>query len=200
VRPGVPDPTTRDCGASSAHHIEGATAHPRSAYDQAVPPGACVRSVHPPEGHPIPDAPSPPAKRQGGAAAWATQLTTRLGEVHAALTPILGARGVEAVLGRARQVAADAHPALRARGEPGRARHGLDDPIDRLDLVGLHAAICTLDADEAKAAGQALLGALDALLDSLVGPALTQQLLPAAPDAPLFAPPTGDARPPDTAP
>ncbi|MDO9286713.1 MAG: hypothetical protein Q7U26_17620 [Aquabacterium sp.] len=81
-------------------------------------------------------------------------------EIDAALTPIIGPRGVMALWQRSLHLTAAAHPWLAA-----------------LDLLLLAKAVGQRDAGDAAAAVNALLRAFHELLASLIGESLTERLL-----------------------
>lgn len=88
--------------------------------------------------------------------------------MHAALAPVVGARGVAALYKRTLFLASETHPwlaaAFAAAAEPG-------------DFTSLRVALSQQDGAEAAAAQQQVLQALHQLLDQLIGPALTGRLL-----------------------
>jgi hypothetical protein len=87
---------------------------------------------------------------------------------EAALTPILGKRGVAALYQRSLHRARASHPWLC---DP-------DETIPAtIDLAALQAAIAGRDRESAAAGGRAFLQAFHDLLASLVGPSLTGRLL-----------------------
>ena len=89
-------------------------------------------------------------------------------ELDAALTPIIGPRGVSALWQRSLQLASGAHPWL-ALGQPG--------GLSALDTSLLATAIEQRDDHDAAAAVNALLQAFHELLASLIGLSLTERLL-----------------------
>jgi hypothetical protein len=105
---------------------------------------------------------------------------------EAALTPILGKRGVAALYQRSLHLARAGHP-------------WLCDPAETIpatiDLPALKAAIVACDRDVAAAGSRAFLQSFHDLLASLVGPALTGRLL-----RPGWARSAGDAPAEDPAP
>lgn len=88
--------------------------------------------------------------------------------MHAALAPVVGARGVAALYKRTLFLASETYPWLAAAfataAEPG-------------DFTSLRVALSQQDGGEAAAAQQQLLQALHQLLDQLIGPVLTGRLL-----------------------
>jgi hypothetical protein len=101
-------------------------------------------------------------------------------EIGAALTPIIGARGVAALYKRSLFLTGEAHPALR----------GLHENVQgEMDLSPLQAILSPLSAAEATIVGGALLIAFYELIGSLIGPSLTERLLRSLWDRPLSDPP-----------
>ncbi|MBI5275085.1 MAG: hypothetical protein HY854_01375 [Burkholderiales bacterium] len=90
--------------------------------------------------------------------------------MHAALAPVIGARGVAALYRRTLFLATAGHPWLADAV----AAAGSEAPGD---FSALHAALAGRDAPGAAAAQRGLLQALRGLLDRLIGPALTGRLL-----------------------
>lgn len=100
-------------------------------------------------------------------------------EIVAALSPIIGTRGVTALGQRSLHLASAAHPWLVAR-QPADA-----DPQDAAWLVSL---LAQRNPDEAAAAGSTFLQTFRELLSSLIGASLTERLLRSVwgpPDTPL---------------
>ena len=92
-------------------------------------------------------------------------------EIHAALTPILGQRGLTALYRRSLHLCAPAHPWLA----------GTDIGDDKTtQLAALQRLIGAQTRDDAAAGGSALLLAFHELLTSLIGPSLTERLLRSA--------------------
>lgn len=118
--------------------------------------------------------------------ASSAQIVTAVGELwlelDAALSPIVGPRGVAALWQRGLQVAAADHPWLAA-GQP--------DRLGALDQPLLYAVLAQRDSDEAAAAVTCLLQAFHALLASLIGLSLTERLLRTVWGPPLDAPSSG---------
>ena len=104
-------------------------------------------------------------------------------DIDAALHPIIGHRGVAALYNRSLRLSSAAHPWL-AGGYPDAAA---------LDATALCSALARQPAAEAAAASQALYQTFHALLASLVGAALTDQLL-----QPVWAHPAGTPPAQDT--
>lgn len=86
----------------------------------------------------------------------------------AALTPVLGQRGVAALYWRCLHLVGPQHPWLAALH---------DRSPSQPDIEALRDALVRQSTAHAAAGGAALLQTLDDLLGSLVGPALTNQLL-----------------------
>ena len=104
-------------------------------------------------------------------------------EIGAALTPIIGPRGVAALYKRSLFLTAQAHPALS----------GLQEKVNaEMDLSPLMAALAPLSEAEATLVGGALLIAFYELISSLVGPSLTERLLRSLWDRPLSDPPASE--------
>ncbi|WP_284617108.1 hypothetical protein [Aquabacterium humicola] len=107
-------------------------------------------------------------------------------QVGAALAPIIGRRGVAALLRRSLHLAAATHPCLSK----------VDDDADGLtDLAALRAIVSAQGRTEALQVGNALLATLQELLGSLIGPSLTDRLLGAVWAAPSSDPPAQDSTP-----
>lgn len=103
--------------------------------------------------------------------------------VEAALRPIVGAKGVAALYGRSRQLAAELHPWLGS-GDAAQTDWKL------MDLNVLRAQVAAQDAGNALQASLDHLGHFDHLLGTLIGEALKDQLLAQAWFTP--APTAGD--------
>lgn len=102
------------------------------------------------------------------AAGIATALVATCQAIEAALVPILGARGVAALLKRSLYVISHTHPwiaGVHRNAEPS------------IDHAALSAAFAGQTATEATDAASALLETFHELLASLVGPSLTERLL-----------------------
>lgn len=106
--------------------------------------------------------------------------------IDAALSPILGSKGVAALYERSLYLSAPGHPWLAAI-------QAKDDAP--LDLAGLRKALAQQDSLAAAAGGGAHLQALHELLASLIGHSLTSQLLRAAWDNPFDRPAPEDLSP-----
>lgn len=107
-----------------------------------------------------------------GAPDIATSATTTWQAVDAALRPILGSRGVEALYWRSLHLAADRHPWLVA---------GIDTAEFAMDLEALASAIRGQADAEAAAGSRAVTHEFLHLLVSLVGASLTARLLASIP-------------------
>ncbi|MDO9314853.1 MAG: hypothetical protein Q7T97_09955 [Burkholderiaceae bacterium] len=89
-------------------------------------------------------------------------------EIHVALTPIVGERGLVALYKRSLYLAASAHPWLE----------GLHEGVQsKMDLAGLKAAVSQQSSADAAAGGCDIFRAFHDLLESMVGPSLTERLL-----------------------
>ena len=89
-------------------------------------------------------------------------------QVDAALAPVIGQRGVTALYQRSLHLAGGTHASLRSLQAGG---------LDAMNLDALGAALAHLDSAQAAAAGGALLVAFHGLVGSLIGAALSGQLL-----------------------
>jgi hypothetical protein len=89
-------------------------------------------------------------------------------EIDQALHPIIGHRGVAALYNRSLKLTQRAYPWV-AIGHQGQ--------LAAADPAALKVTLVQQAATEAAAGGSALFGAFHGLLSSLVGPALTEQLL-----------------------
>jgi hypothetical protein len=107
-------------------------------------------------------------------------------DIDLALHPIIGHRGVAALYNRSLRLAAATHPWLT-----------LDHPdaLAAIDVAALRADLLQHTAVEAAAAGTALFRSFEQLLASLVGPALTAQLLQSVWTHPAASPPAQDNTP-----
>jgi hypothetical protein len=104
-------------------------------------------------------------------------------EVELALSPIIGQRGVAALMHRSLRLVGGRHPWL-GQGQPAKS--------PEVDRTALRAAILLQTAPEAIRGGLALLQAFRDLLASLIGAALTEQLLRIVWTQPTGAPPAQD--------
>ena len=107
-------------------------------------------------------------------------------EIDAALTPILGQRGVATLYKRCLYLTSAAHPWLAGTHE------GMHATID---LAALHSAFSQQERGTAAGAAGALLHTFDGLLASLVGPSLTERLLRSVWANSLSGPAAQDATP-----
>ncbi|HEY0856916.1 MAG TPA: hypothetical protein VGE16_07655 [Albitalea sp.] len=105
---------------------------------------------------------------EAAAAAWQ--------QVHAALSPIVGARGVEALFKRSLSLTREAHACLADVGDPSPAHD---------HAASLHAVLARQTGADAAAAHAALMQTFVDLLSSLIGESLTERLL-----HPLLDPPS----------
>lgn len=90
------------------------------------------------------------------------------GQVASQLTPVIGARGVDALFSRSLHLTSAAFPWLAVPGEQGRPA---------AQRAGLKARLAGREADAATAAGSALLATFTELLASLIGESLSGRLL-----------------------
>ena len=111
-----------------------------------------------------------------GADAVARCVVSLCTDIGAALTPIVGSRGVAVLYKRSLFLTGRAHPSLLGMHE---------DIKSTMDLSPLAAALESLSEAEANAVGAALLQSFYELLGSLVGLSLTERLLGALWDHPL---------------
>ena len=89
-------------------------------------------------------------------------------EIDAALTPIVGQRGLVALYKRSLYVAATVHPWL----------DGLQEGVPpAMDLARIRTAFARQTGAAAVAGGCAMFHAIHDLLESMVGPSLTERLL-----------------------
>lgn len=108
-------------------------------------------------------------------------------EIGAALTPIIGSRGVAALYKRSLFLTSREHPALLDLQE--------NLLITEMDLAPLMVVMTPLSDAEAHLVGGALLIAFYELISSLVGPSLTERLLRSLLDSPLSDPPASEPIP-----
>jgi hypothetical protein len=101
-------------------------------------------------------------------AATADALVASWRAIDVALSPIIGPRGTLAIQTRSLHVAALAHPWLAAIAR---------EPQEAANAAALRVLVARQDREDAIAGAQALLYALIELLDSLIGPSLTERLL-----------------------
>jgi hypothetical protein len=100
----------------------------------------------------------------------AEAIATTLAAIAAALSPIIGSGGFQALYRRTLHLLRPHHPWLEGVGET---------PAG-IDVAALNALIAQQDLERAVAAGGALLQTFDDLLASLVGASLSERLLRAA--------------------
>ena len=106
-------------------------------------------------------------------------------EIDAALTPIIGQRGVAALYRRSTYLAASAHPWLSAR-------KGVQTVMD---LAALKSVLARQSSADAAAGGGTLLQTFYELLATLVGPSLTERLLRSVWAPSSSGPPAQDTSP-----
>jgi hypothetical protein len=104
-------------------------------------------------------------------------------EIDAALTPIIGQRGVAALHKRSLYLTGAAHPWLAGMHE------GVQSTMD---LATLKSVLAQQSSADAEAGGGALLQTFHELLASLVGPSLTERLLRSVWANSLSGPPAQD--------
>ncbi|WP_345294149.1 hypothetical protein [Luteimonas vadosa] len=103
-----------------------------------------------------------------GADAVADAVVAAWHEIDGALRPVLGQRGVAALYGRCVYVVATRHPWIEELR---------DGASTQIDFAALTSVLAGQPAGQAAAGGSELLQTLYELLASLLGPALTEQLL-----------------------
>jgi hypothetical protein len=109
-----------------------------------------------------------PLRAHDDAPQIAEAIVSRWREIDAALSPIVGSRGVATLYRRCVFLAGKTHPWL-VHDQPG------DAPT--LDLPALHALLATRESAEAHAAGQLLLATFTDLIGRLIGASLAERLL-----------------------
>lgn len=115
-----------------------------------------------------------------GAGRTAVCVTALCEEMCAALTPIVGPRGVAALYKRSLFLTSHEHPVLL----------GLHLSVQHdTDLSALTATLMPLSETEAAQVGAALLSSFYELLACLIGPSLTERVLRSLWDRPLSDPP-----------
>ena len=132
---------------------------------------AQTRSETPMESHESGRMEAPLANRIGrdaNAAQIADAMVATWQEIDAALTPIIGSRGVVALYKRSLYLTAAAHPWL------GGPHEGVPAA---LDLAALKSVVAQQSSADAALGGNALLQTFYQLLGTLVGPSLTERLL-----------------------
>ena len=105
----------------------------------------------------------------GDAASAAQSVIATWEDINAALSPILGEQGVAALLARSLLLTSTEYPWLTCVQQP--------DTLTYPDLALLQTVLQGQSRDNAVAGGGALLHTYFELLDSLLGPALTERLL-----------------------
>ena len=98
----------------------------------------------------------------------AASVVAVLHDLEAALSPVIGDRGVAALCQRSLHLSARHHPCLRGVSF---------DPASVIDLERLEQLLAAQPGDVAHAAGDALIQAYHDLLISLLGASLTHQLV-----------------------
>ena len=104
-------------------------------------------------------------------------------EIDRDLRPIIGQHGVAALFERSMQLTLATHPGLALR-------HDLADPA--LDRAGLASLLAQHAAPQAAQLGDAFVHTFRALLESLIGPSLTERLLRSAWNPAAADPPDGE--------
>lgn len=118
-----------------------------------------------------------PTRNGSGEGGTAASVVSLCAEIGAALTPIIGPRGVVALYKRSLFLTSREHPALLDLQE--------NLPTTEMDLAPLVAALTPLSDADAHLVGGALLMSFHELISSLVGPSLTERLLRSVWDHPL---------------
>lgn len=116
----------------------------------------------------------------------AAALSATLQDLDTVLSPVIGSKGVAALLRRSLQLTGS--PLAELNGLPEGAQEPLD-PACVLALLGQRTP------QEALLLGEQFLQTLYRLLGTLIGPSLTARLLDAVFAAPLSAPPAQDSSP-----
>jgi hypothetical protein len=124
--------------------------------------------------------------KDADAARIAEAIVSTWQEIDAALSPIIGQRGVAALYKRSLYLTGAAHPWLAAT-------HGSVQPT--MDLAALKSVFVQQTSADAAAAGNALLQKFHELLASLVGSSLTERLLRSVWANPSSGPPAQDTSP-----
>jgi hypothetical protein len=125
-----------------------------------------------------------PGGAEADAAAIAHAVVALWRDVDTALGPIIGARGVLALLNRSLHLTAAQHPWLAAVHQ---------DMALQTDLAALESLFARQHAAAALAGGTELLLAFRRLLGTLIGPALTERLLRLAWNPGSLDPPSQEA-------
>jgi hypothetical protein len=124
--------------------------------------------------------------RDANAAQIADAMVATWQEIDAALTPIIGSRGVAALYKRSLYLTGAAHPWLAVL-------HGGSQA--EIDLAALKSVVAQQGSADAALGGNALLQTFYQLLGSLVGPSLTERLLRSVWADSLSGPPAQDTKP-----
>jgi len=120
------------------------------------------------------------------AAHIADAIVTTLQEMDAALTPIIGQRGVAALYRRSLYLCASTHPRLVGTHESVQAA---------MDLTEFKSILVQQTSAEIRLFGEELLKTFYELLTTLVGPSLTARLLRSVLENSLSGPPAQDTSP-----
>lgn len=178
---GRPAPGARAGAAADklSSHLPAAAGTMQNAIECSALAAGCRESaIATTERKPVPDGADAHQVAEAAVATWAT--------VHAALTPVVGARGVVALYKRALFLTGQAHPWL-AEAAAGTVEAG--------DFSALRSALSRQDAASAAAAQQQMLHTLHELLVELIGPMLTDRLLHAVWSPTSAGKPRQDASP-----
>jgi hypothetical protein len=124
--------------------------------------------VESPESHRIATTLAERVENGANAAQIADAIVSAWQEIEAVLSPIVGQRGVAMLYKRSLYLIGPAHPWLAGMHE------GVQTAVD---LAALKSVFAQQNSTDAAAAGGAFLQTFHDLLASLVGPALTEQLL-----------------------
>lgn len=107
--------------------------------------------------------------REGASASQiAERIVSAWQDIHGALAPVIGQRGVAALYKRSIHLTIARHAWLQACS---------DGAPETMELPVLRTVLARQPAGEAAAGGGALLAALRDLVETLIGPKLTEQLL-----------------------
>ena len=120
------------------------------------------------------------------AAQIAEAIAAVLQEIDAALTPIIGQRGVATVYTRSLHLTVALHPWLPTGQEGVQAA---------MDPTALKSVLAQQSGAEAAAGGRAVLQTFHDILASLIGPSLTEKLLRSVWEHSLSGPPAQDMSP-----
>lgn len=124
--------------------------------------------------------------RAANAAQIADAMVSTWQEIDAALTPIIGSKGVVALYKRSLYLTGAAHPWLAGMHDGAPAA---------IDLAALKSVVAQQSSADAALGGNALLQTFYQLLGSLVGPSLTERLLRSVWARSLSGPPAQDTKP-----